>query len=150
MTSPPWYSDGLRFACTQCGRCCTVPGFVWVEHQEMEEIAELLGMPFHEFTRTYVRRVGRRYSLIEKATRECVFWQGTGPERGCQIYSARPSQCRTFPFWDENLASERAWDKAAKESPGVGQGRLYEATEIERLATGEGETGQLPVENTED
>ena len=26
----PWYRDGLRFQCTQCGNCCTGdPGVVW-------------------------------------------------------------------------------------------------------------------------
>ncbi|MFM7740581.1 MAG: YkgJ family cysteine cluster protein, partial [Planctomycetota bacterium] len=27
----PWYKDGLRFQCSQCGDCCTGgAGYVWV------------------------------------------------------------------------------------------------------------------------
>ena len=27
-----WYSEGLRFECTQCGACCSgEPGYVWVD-----------------------------------------------------------------------------------------------------------------------
>ncbi|MFM1805538.1 MAG: hypothetical protein RL136_2417, partial [Planctomycetota bacterium] len=26
----PWYAEGLRFECTQCGNCCSGgPGAVW-------------------------------------------------------------------------------------------------------------------------
>ena len=141
MTSSRWYSKGLRFGCTRCGHCCTIPGYVWVDREEMDKLADLLGLSFDEFTRRYVRRVGHRYSLTEKETHACIFWQGTGPELGCQVYAARPEQCRTFPFRDENLIDKQAWKNVAEASPGVGQGRLYEVEEIEQLARGEGETG---------
>ena len=39
--SEPWYEDGLRFRCTRCGACCTgSPGFVWVNAEELADIAE--------------------------------------------------------------------------------------------------------------
>ena len=37
---------------------------------------------------------------------DCVFLK-EDPERGrktCSIYPVRPLQCRTWPFWPENLA----------------------------------------------
>ena len=141
MASSRWYSEGLRFTCTQCGRCCTIPGYVWMDREEMSELADFLGLPFDEFTKRYVRRVGNRYSLIEKPTSECIFWQGTGPKRGCQVYAARPRQCRTFPFWEENIDSEPAWNEVVRDCPGTGEGRLYEVDEIHRLVREEGETG---------
>ena len=40
----PWYKDGLRFECTQCGACCSgEPGFVWVADEEIAGMAGLLG-----------------------------------------------------------------------------------------------------------
>ncbi len=44
MAEQPWYKDGLRFKCTQCGDCCTgAPGYVWVNQAEIEGIAAELG-----------------------------------------------------------------------------------------------------------
>ncbi|MEE8526140.1 MAG: YkgJ family cysteine cluster protein, partial [Thermoanaerobaculia bacterium] len=77
---------------------------------------------------------------IEKSTSACIFWQETGPRPGCQVYSARPEQCRTFPFWNRHLVDEQAWTEVEHECPGAGTGRLYAAAEIDRLARGEGET----------
>jgi hypothetical protein len=39
----PWYADGLSFTCTCCGNCCTGgPGFVWMDDQEIDRLAEHL------------------------------------------------------------------------------------------------------------
>ena len=124
-----WYKDGLKFECTKCGHCCTGrPGFVWVKVEEMHQIAEFLGMRFRDFVKQYVRKVGERYSLIEKANNDCVFY-----ESGCNIYPVRPTQCQTFPFWKENLENPGMWQKAAKECEGMNQGRIYSEEEIDAL-----------------
>jgi Fe-S-cluster containining protein len=50
----------------------------------------------------------------------------------CSVYRARPEQCRTWPFWPENM-SERVWTKEVKrDCPGIGIGRLHSPREIER------------------
>jgi Fe-S-cluster containining protein len=43
----------------------------------------------------------------------------------CSIYAARPTQCSTFPFWEENLASSRAWRGLRRFCPGVGRGERH-------------------------
>ena len=122
-----WYKDGLRFECTQCGRCCTgAPGYVWVTRAEVAELAKFLNVTLEKFAQRFVRKVGRRYSLIEKANNDCVFYDG-----GCTVYPVRPRQCRTYPFWPENLKSRHAWDELEDECPGVGQGKLYPLEEIQ-------------------
>lgn len=113
----PWYRDGLSFACTQCGGCCTgAPGYVWLDEAEMAGIAEHLGLPFDEFTRAYVRRVRDGYSLRERPNGDCALWDD---ERGCTVYPARPLQCRTFPFWPEHLESPEAWRRLQAACPGA-------------------------------
>ena len=131
MTSEtPWYTDGLRFECSQCGDCCTgAPGFVWVSQAEIDAIAEEVGMASEQFEDTYVRKIGARRSLREFPNGDCVFFDTEN--KGCQIYGARPIQCRTWPFWDSNLKSEKAWKETCEECPGNGNGKVYSLEEIE-------------------
>lgn len=126
----PWYRDGLSFTCTRCGACCTgAPGYVWVTAEEIARLAESRGEPIDEFSRRYVRRVGSRYSLIEKPGGDCVFWDA---KAGCTVYQARPTQCRTWPFWEENVETPEDWERTTRACPGSGRGRLYTADEIIR------------------
>ena len=61
--SKPWYKDGLRFACTQCGKCCTgSPGYVWITEEEVVKMAAFLKISVPEFMRTYTREVNGRLS----------------------------------------------------------------------------------------
>ena len=53
--------------------------------------------------------------------------------RVCMIYPVRPTQCRIWPFWSENLASTNTWNKAAQKCPGVNRGRHYSFEEIEKI-----------------
>ena len=80
---PPWFADGLRFTCTQCGKCCTgEPGFVWVTDDEVAAIAKFRGEPLREFVPLYTREVRGRRTLREKANGDCVFYdEGPGLHR---------------------------------------------------------------------
>lgn len=118
QNSDIWYKQGLRFECTGCGKCCTgSPGYVWVTEEEIKQIAELLKLPVETFKMRYIRRVDNRYSLIEKRSfpHDCVFLQ----DNRCTIYSARPKQCQTFPWWSWNLRSPEAWKRVAQECEGI-------------------------------
>ena len=131
MNDRPWYHEGLRFSCSQCGACCTgAPGFVWVNKSEIAAMAEQCQMSVAAFEQRYVRKVGIRKSLKEFSNGDCVFLD---PEtRGCQVYSARPRQCRTWPFWDSNIESPEAWEATCEVCPGSGQGKLYSLETIEQ------------------
>jgi Fe-S-cluster containining protein len=130
MSDKPWYRDGLRFECTQCGDCCTgAPGFVWVNQQEIAALAQRLGLDAEEFERDYVRKVGVRKSLKEFPNGDCVFFDGH--TRKCTVYELRPRQCRTWPFWDSNLATPAAWQRTCEVCPGSGRGKLYQLVAIE-------------------
>lgn len=126
----PWYREGLRFECTGCGACCSgAPGHVWVEEDEIEQMAAQLEMPVDQFERKFIRRVGTRYSLVEYPDGDCIFLDAES--RKCTIYSARPVQCRTWPFWTSNVQTRRDWKQTCRECPGSGTGRLYTLEEIE-------------------
>jgi Fe-S-cluster containining protein len=129
MADGPWYKDGLRFQCTGCGDCCTgAPGYVWVNQAEVQAIANQVGLPIDEFTAKYVRKVGVRQSLVEYDDGACVFLDPT--TRKCTVYEARPRQCRTWPFWESNLKSRKAWEECCEVCPGSGRGKLYSIEHI--------------------
>ena len=68
----------------------------------------------------------------------CIFYG----EKGCTIYEARPTQCRTFPFWKANLKSRYRWKLIEEECEGIGQGRLFDFVEIEAIKN---QTSQTPA-----
>ena len=115
----PWYKDGLKFQCTGCGDCCTgAPGYVWVNREEIGNLAARVGLAPDEFESRYVRDVGRRKSLVEYKNGDCVFFDGE--TRKCRVYDARPRQCRTWPFWDSNIRTPEAWADTCEVCPGSG------------------------------
>ncbi|MFZ1984336.1 MAG: YkgJ family cysteine cluster protein [Desulfatitalea sp.] len=121
-----FFDQGLRFACQRCGQCCTgAPGKVFVGPDEIGPMADHLDMAVGPFTETYLYPYKDSYSIAEDPHGNCLFF-----DQGCTLYTVRPLQCRTFPFWFSNLRSEKRWLKIQQECPGIGQGRLYSRQEI--------------------
>lgn len=121
-----FFDSGLRFSCLQCGHCCTgEPGTIYVSSQEIERISFFLDVSIHTLIRQTLLPYRDSYTIKERRNGACLFY-----EQGCTIYSVRPSQCRSFPFWRTILRSPYAWKQTAKACPGIGQGRLYARKEI--------------------
>ncbi|RDU62952.1 MULTISPECIES: YkgJ family cysteine cluster protein [Helicobacter] len=104
--------------CEQCGgKCCTgEAGYIFVTPQEIQGIAQFLGLEFDTFCQKFVKKVGYRYSLCEilesNGAYSCVFFKNGR----CQIYQKRPAQCVRFPFWD---CYKEEWADLLKECIGV-------------------------------
>ncbi len=129
MEKEPWFRDGLRFECSQCGNCCTgAPGFVWVNKEEIAGLSLRLGLSVEEFERRYVRQVGVRKSLVEYENDDCVFFDNQS--RRCGVYEDRPRQCRTWPFWESNVRTPESWQQTCEVCPGSGQGKLVPVEKI--------------------
>ncbi|MBS0208698.1 MAG: YkgJ family cysteine cluster protein [Planctomycetes bacterium] len=129
MSDKPWFKDGLRFECTQCGDCCTgAPGFVWVNQEEISALAKQIDLDVDAFVKKYVRRVGSRLSLVEYPNGDCVFFDNQ--KRCCSVYEARPRQCKTWPFWKSNLETPDDWKETREACPGCGKGKLYTVEQI--------------------
>jgi hypothetical protein len=124
-----WYSNGLRFQCTQCGDCCSgSEGYVWVNQEEINAMAARLGVSPLTFEERFVKRVGVRRSLTERANGDCVLLDEK--TRKCTAYEERPRQCKTWPFWDSNLRTPEAWAEAAEACPGCDKGNLVPLEKI--------------------
>jgi Fe-S-cluster containining protein len=129
----PWYEDGLQFTCSQCGDCCTGdPGVVWVDDNDIEQIAEYLDKPVGEIRLFHTRPVRGRVSLTEFQNGDCTFFDPVG--RKCKVYPVRPGQCRTWPFWKSNIDSKQKWDEVCESCPGAGTGQFFSLEEVEERA----------------
>lgn len=132
-----WYQDGLHFECTRCGDCCTgAPGYVWVGVEEVQALAEHVGLPALDFRRRFVRWTPGGDSLAELANGDCVFWSA---QTGCTVYPVRPRQCRSFPFWRKHLRSRESWRAVVRACPGAGSGPLLSCAEIDRIRAANGD-----------
>ena len=126
----PWYHAGLRFTCTQCGKCCTGdPGYVWLTDEELTAIARFRGESVAEFRELHTRKARGKLTLRERDNGDCVMFDA---KKGCTIYPVRPAQCRTWPFWESNVETPEEWEKIERVCPGSGEGELIPLEEISR------------------
>lgn len=127
-----FYRNGLRFSCQRCSQCCRIePGFVFLCEEDLHALVEETGVPQDQFLKQYCRWVSMRgytyLSLKEKPNYDCIFWN----EGGCEVYSHRPLQCRSYPFWESNLSSREQWEALTSTCAGIGQGSLHTYKEIQ-------------------
>jgi Fe-S-cluster containining protein len=121
-----FFDQGIRFECQRCGACCTGdPGIIYIGRAELVRIAEYLSVKIPLFIEKYLFPMNDGYSIREHDDGRCFFY-----ENGCKIYPVRPNQCKTFPFWFENLRSAKKWKRICKECPGIGCGPLYSKEQI--------------------
>jgi predicted GIY-YIG superfamily endonuclease/Fe-S-cluster containining protein len=103
------------FECARCGNCCEVPGYVFINIKEAQIMAKALAMPYDEFYEKSVRKVGHQHVLKTPFKGGCIFWK----DKKCTIYEARPSQCRTFPYWKELTSDHKEWKEIEKYCEGA-------------------------------
>ena len=147
----PWYNQGLKFTCTCCGNCCTGgPGYVWISEEEIRRLAEHLNLTVEETLEQHCRKINGKFSLKESRSvsggYDCTFLKEIKPprksrkgvaivqaKRVCGIYEVRPLQCRTWPFWPENLESKADWETETRKCPGMNTGTHYPLAKVEEL-----------------
>lgn len=117
QTITPWFSEGLRFQCTGCGQCCTKePGYVFLSLLDLEKLSDHFQISPQDFLKKYTRLVDDRYALLEDLlTYDCVFLKNNA----CTVYESRPIQCRTFPWWVQNLRTPSDWKEASLRCEGI-------------------------------
>jgi len=96
-----------KFDETQCdscgGKCCIgEPGYIWITKEECVKLASFLKISVLELGQKYLIKANYKFSLKEKQLSQnnyaCIFFDLE--KKQCSVYEARPSQCRTFPFWE--------------------------------------------------
>ena len=138
MNNSLWYKNGLRFSCQGCGRCCRGPGgYVWLTPVECWDLAAVLQLDADVFAARYLRSTPEGLALVDSADHNCPFLDELGH---CQVYIARPLQCRTWPWWPDNLLSPGAWQRAGRRCPGMDypNGKLWTVAEITKITEDSG------------
>ena len=85
--------------------------------EELEIMAGTKKMAVALFSKQFVRQVQGRLALQERhidGEHFCCFFDFIDCQ--CTIYQSRPSQCRTFPFWNQFKEDPQ---KLFLECPGV-------------------------------
>jgi uncharacterized protein len=115
--------DGVRFTCQSgCTNCCDQEGFVYLTETDLKRAATFTGMSARAFESKYVYRTRHQMRFRKPRDRQCPFLV----ENGCSIHPAKPTQCRTFPFWPELIENRSAWRATARFCPGIGKGPLIQ------------------------
>jgi uncharacterized protein len=123
-----FYDNGLNFECTGCGKCCEYSDAeVYLNESDIDRICAYLTITSESFIKTYCRTVKGK-QVLKSNKSHCIFLN----EKRCKIYSARPDQCRTFPFWGEILKSKTRWDYVGETCEGINQGKFYTFEEIRK------------------
>ena len=86
---------GIHYVCQRCGNCCRWPGEVKVSTDEVEAIADFLGMENDAVIQGHTRLRANRQglALLDKSNGECEFLAGVD----CRLQAVKPQQCRDFP-----------------------------------------------------
>lgn len=106
--------------CDSCeGNCCIgESGNIWISRQEIEYLKNHLNISIEELASKYIEKRGYRYSIKERKLAEnnyaCIFFDLE--KKQCGIYEARPTQCRTFPFWEYFKTNK---EEVIKECPAI-------------------------------
>jgi len=134
MKNEPFYASGLKFSCERCSACCRYDsGFVFLSEKDLENLALALKIEKDNVLDIYCRWVtdwkgNEALSLKEKSNKDCILW-----DNGCSVYSERPLQCITFPFWESILKSKESWKIASSGCPGVNKGIFHSIETINQL-----------------
>lgn len=123
--------EGVRFQCQPgCIKCCDMEGYVYLTEDDLKKAAAFTAMTPQAFEKRYVYRTRHQMRFRKPRDKQCPFLE----EHGCSIHPAKPTQCRTFPFWPETLERKAAWNRTAGYCPGIGKGPLIQIGDAMEIA----------------
>lgn len=140
----------MKFQCQEScgGKCCKIPKgqqlFVFLSWSDRVRLAKFLHKPVNKFalmanfTSTRFKPSGGRFWFLKplpvakrkphepEVEGQCRFLTDAGR---CGVYEARPTQCRTWPMWPENM-NEATQEQFTKICPGIGKGDELSEDEV--------------------
>ena len=125
--------NGIKFSCQSSGNCCVSRGkhgYVYLSKKDLKKLSSHFKLEIKDFKMEYCSKTDGFIHLKEiSKNEECIFLKNTK----CKVYKNRPTQCRTWPFWPENMNS-KIWNKdVVNFCPGIGKGKLINMEKIENV-----------------
>jgi len=132
-----WWSTGIRFECQGSGQCCLSRkgyGYVYLTSKDISRLAKHFQLSPRNFKKLYCGTHDGEIYLLPPSIRTQSPLKASGcrylSDKRCSVYKARPMQCRTWPFWPENMDAKIWTNEVMRDCPGVGKGRLFSAKTI--------------------
>ena len=127
------YEKGIRFKCQGSSNCCVTRGsngYVFLSNKDLSRLAKYFNLSLIKFKNNYCQTTDGFIHLKEtRKNGECIFLN----KKKCTVYKARPTQCRTWPFWPENMNSKKWVEDIQNFCPGIGKGSLYKKEKINKI-----------------
>ena len=126
------FTKGINFECQGSSNCCVSRGnygYVYLSKKDLTNLAKYLNLSTDIFEKKYCEFSEGYLHLRElNINGNCQFLTN----KKCSIYAARPIQCRTWPFWKENMNTKKWKEELIDFCPGIGKGRLISASIIRK------------------
>ena len=122
---------GIRFECQGSGNCCVSRGsygFVYLSKKDIKKLSDRIKITKYEFLKDYCDKTDGYVHLkeLKENKGDCIFLVN----KKCSVYKSRPIQCRTWPFWPENMNTKTWNNEISKNCPGVGKGKVISKEKI--------------------
>tara|TARA_Y100000741_G_scaffold173610_1_gene131579 strand:- start:226 stop:687 length:462 start_codon:yes stop_codon:yes gene_type:complete len=140
--------DGIKFECQGSGNCCVSRGsygFVYLSLTDLKRFSKYFNLSIKEFKLKYCQNTDGFIHLIERQSLKgkCIFLKN----KKCTVYKSRPSQCRTWPFWNENM-NVKIWNEEISiNCPGIGKGKKIKSNLINKFLKEDYENEKSIIKN---
>ncbi len=128
------YENGINFQCQGSANCCISRGsygFVFLSKKDLIKLAKFFKVSLMDFKKKHCDITDGFLHLKEiRKKGECIFLKDNNK---CGVYKYRPTQCKTWPFWQENMNVKMWNDDVVNFCPGIGKGKLLNKKKIEKL-----------------
>ena len=128
-----YLKKGINFECQGSSNCCVSRGsygYVYLNNKDLKRFSNFFKIKINNFINKYCSKRESYLHLKEiKKNGNCIFLK----DKKCSVYKARPEQCRTWPFWPENMYAKTWKNDLLNFCPGIGKGRYYSSKEIKKI-----------------
>tara|TARA_B100000029_G_scaffold482132_1_gene531825 strand:+ start:155 stop:595 length:441 start_codon:yes stop_codon:yes gene_type:complete len=127
------FTKGIKFKCQGSSKCCISRGnhgYVYLTDNDVKKISQQLKVSVKIFKKNYCEYTDNYLHLKEiNKNGNCQFLN----DKKCSIYNVRPMQCRTWPFWNENMNAKSWNENVVNFCPGIGKGNIVNFEKIKKI-----------------